>query len=608
MTPGLADNLETALETDDGAPTSIGLAIVDEPVLLPPTLGQPAPSLPTRPATYSASDNTAGSAPSSTGTRPIENHYIHNTVSSSSSRRNSGNYLDSKKGKPAILEGDEKGISRTDSRYSRLNRSLLLCAIAVALSSINYGWVIGSVNIPALVIEECSDGPETWTNGFPSCIPMGSIMWGLVVGLTPLGAWAGSMFSGVAADRFGRKRILIFNNAFFVAGALLSSTSTSIVQLGTGRFVSGIGCGVASNLVSTYNSEAATVRSRGFLGGFQQLMILVGLFLSQVVSIGLSAAPLWRVLFSISAGLAIFQSLVLFFVPESPKFLAKKGRMEESQAALQRLRTGMDISLEFEDLVAVLDTRAANAATPPPTLWQVLSGKTEVDLRHLVFCVLFLMMSQQWSGAKGVMFYSTEILSSTFHLTTSEKQHIPSIAQLLTLGIGAIGAVAVIIGMNILDKAGRRTVLIASSLSTSICAALIVVGSKLDVGPLVATAMYLFNLVFQSGAGFIPYLSASELLPYNVLGSISGLAASVNCLTLFIVSFTFPILDKALGPYLFTPFIATNFITFLFGVFLMPEAKGKPVSQVVAEYQGPIHLVSVVSPRCLKKPPPLPVV
>ncbi|KAJ2020145.1 Bifunctional purine biosynthesis protein PurH [Coemansia sp. S680] len=610
MTTDLADNVETTQETDDGASTSIGLAIADEPVLLPSTPSQPVPSLPTRPANYSASDNTAGSVPSSTSTstRPIDNHYIDGPASSRNSRINSSSNLDSKKDKPAILEGDEKGMSRTDSRYSRLNRSLLLCAIAVALSSINYGWVIGSVNIPALVIEECSDGPETWTSGFPSCIPMSSIMWGLVVGLTPLGAWAGSMFSGVVADRFGRKRILIINNAFFVAGALLSSTSTSIVQLGVGRFVSGIGCGVASNLVSTYNSEAATVRSRGFLGGFQQLMILVGLFLSQVVSIGLSAAPLWRVLFSISAGLAIFQTLVLFFVPESPKFLAKKGRMEESQAALQRLRTGLDISLEFEDLVAVLDTRAANAAISPPTLWQVLTGKTEVDLRHLVFCVLFLMMSQQWSGAKGVMFYSTEILSSTFHLTTSEKQHIPSIAQLLTLGIGAIGAIAVIVGMNILDKAGRRTVLIVSSLSTSICAVLIVIGSKLDLGPLVATAMYLFNLVFQSGAGFIPYLSASELLPYSVLGSISGLAASVNCLTLFIVSFTFPILDKALGSYLFTPFIATNFITFLFGVFLMPEAKGKPVSQVVAEYQGPIHLVSAVSPRCRKKTPPLPVV
>ncbi|KAJ1886074.1 Bifunctional purine biosynthesis protein PurH, partial [Coemansia sp. S17] len=181
MTADLADNMETTQETDDGASTSIGLAIADEPVLLPSTPGQPAPSLPTRPANYSASDNTAGSVPSSTSTstRPIDNHYIESPASNRNSRINSSSNLDSKKDKPAILEGDEKGISRTDSRYSRLNRSLLLCAIAVALSSINYGWVIGSVNIPALVIEECSDGPETWTSGFPSCIPMSSIMWGL---------------------------------------------------------------------------------------------------------------------------------------------------------------------------------------------------------------------------------------------------------------------------------------------------------------------------------------------------------------------------------------------------------------------------------------------
>ncbi|KAJ2681321.1 Bifunctional purine biosynthesis protein PurH, partial [Coemansia spiralis] len=228
MTPDLAGN------TQAGAPASFAPTPADEPAPLPHT------------AIYGGPGCTAGSAPSSTNTEPVDTRHIPAMVTDR--RSNSGNSLSGEKIKPEILEGDERGISRLDSRYSRLNRSLLLCAIAVALSSINYGWVIGSVNIPALVIEECSDGPETWTSGFPSCIPMGSIMWGLVVGLTPLGAWAGSMFSGVAADRYGRKRILIINNAFFIAGALLSSTSTSVAQLGTGRFVSGIGCGVAANL------------------------------------------------------------------------------------------------------------------------------------------------------------------------------------------------------------------------------------------------------------------------------------------------------------------------------------------------------------------------
>ncbi|KAJ1987326.1 Bifunctional purine biosynthesis protein PurH [Coemansia spiralis] len=539
----------------------------------------PPPPPPSRPASiYNASGEMAASTPS-----------FANTTSSADK---SVNDRKPKKPNSTVSDESESGIAHNDSRYAHLNRPLILCAIVAAISSINYGWVIGNINIPAQVIEQCATGPKTWTNGFPSCIPMNSTLWGLVVGLTPLGAWAGSMFSGKAADRFGRKYTLMLNNVFFVAGALLSGTATSIAQLAIGRFVSGIGCGVAANIVSTYNSEASTIRARGFLGGFQQLMILVGLFMSQVVSIGLSKAPLWRVLFSVSAAIAIGQTLLLVFIPESPKYLASKGKVEESRASLQKLRANLDISFEFDDMLTALEASQLDEALPRPSLWQVLTGRTERDLRHLVFSALFLMLSQQWSGAKGVMFYSAEILTSSFHLSDSEKKHIPNIAQLLTLGIGGIGAVAVIIGMNILDKIGRRTMLIYSSLLTSISAAVIVIGSKLDVGPLVATAMYIFNLVFQIGAGFIPYLSASELLPYYALGSISGLAAAVNCLTLFVVSFIFPILDEALGPYLFTPFIVTNFITFSFGVFFMPEAKGKPISQVTEEYQGPVRIIA----------------
>ncbi|KAJ1960211.1 Bifunctional purine biosynthesis protein PurH [Dipsacomyces acuminosporus] len=459
------------------------------------------------------------------------------------------------------------------------------------MSSVNYGWVIGSVNIPGLVIQDCSSGPRTWKSGFPSCVPMGSTLWGLVVSLTPLGAWAGSLFSGVFADKFGRKTTLVVNNSFFIAGALLTCTSTSIAQLAVGRFVSGLGCGVASNIVSTYNSEAATVASRGLLGGFQQLMILIGVFLSQVVAIGLSNAPLWRILFSISAAIAVVQTtLLLLLVPESPKFLAMKNKLAESRTALQKLRRNMDISLEFDDLVESIKASKIDANSVDASLWDLLAGKTPTDLRHLVYSTLFLMLSQQWSGAKGVMFYSTEILSHIFHLDKHQIEHIPSIAQLLTLGIGATGAISVVIGMNILDRAGRRAVLIISSLCTCLAAVVIVIGSKCDSGPLVAVAMYVFNLVFQIGTGFVPYLSASELLPYYALGSISGLAAAVNCLALFAVSFIFPILDKALGPYLFLPFIATNFITFLFACLFMPEAKGKSIAEVIEEYQGPIHI------------------
>ncbi|KAJ2435949.1 hypothetical protein GGF42_008972, partial [Coemansia sp. RSA 2424] len=157
---GLAAGLENEPEPDDGT-SSVVLAVAEEPAPAQPVLSLPPPPPPPHVAIYAAPINAAGSTPSFASTGSAEDRYIHNPASIRTSRSNSGNSLDGKKAKPTILEGDEQGIARADSRYSRLNRPLLLCAIAVALSSINYGWVIGSVNIPALVIEECSDGPET---------------------------------------------------------------------------------------------------------------------------------------------------------------------------------------------------------------------------------------------------------------------------------------------------------------------------------------------------------------------------------------------------------------------------------------------------------------
>ncbi|KAJ1916151.1 Bifunctional purine biosynthesis protein PurH, partial [Coemansia sp. S17] len=119
--------------------------------------------------------------------------------------------------------------------------SVLSSSFAAALSALNFGWCLGEPNIPEDIIKECVEGPETYINGLPTCLPMSSTMWGLVVGLVALGALVGSLSAGRAADRFGRKNVLLANNVFYVTGALLLGTSTTVAQLAVGRFVSGIG-------------------------------------------------------------------------------------------------------------------------------------------------------------------------------------------------------------------------------------------------------------------------------------------------------------------------------------------------------------------------------
>ncbi|KAJ1720129.1 Bifunctional purine biosynthesis protein PurH [Coemansia erecta] len=341
-----------------------------------------------------------------------------------------------------------------------------------------------SPNIPEDIIKKCSEGPAVKINGLPTCLPMGSTMWGLIVGMVALGALTGSLAAGRAADRFGRKRVLLVNNIFFVIGALLLGTSTTVAQLAIGRYVSGIGCGVASTVVATYNSECAPINARGLLGTILQLSVEVGIFLSQLIAIFLVDVPNWRILFGLSAAISVVQLVLLPFMPESPRYLVTNGKFSEAFRALQFLRPHHNVSNEYSNLLESVSVSATTSTTSTSTtnnntpancqpaqsedgfmpdsasgynipisdksdkkpsvsirseehttspssfgLIDIAKGRTPDVIWHMLFCTMFLMGFQQWTGAKGIVFYSTEILDKVFDLGDAQLSHTPNVAQ-----------------------------------------------------------------------------------------------------------------------------------------------------------------------------------
>ncbi|KAJ1860303.1 Bifunctional purine biosynthesis protein PurH [Coemansia sp. RSA 2703] len=463
-------------------------------------------------------------------------------------------------------------------------------------------------------------------------------MWGLIVGMVALGALTGSLVAGRAADRFGRKRVLLVNNIFFIIGALLLGTSTTIAQLAIGRYVSGIGCGVASTVVATYNSECAPIKVRGFLGTVLQLSVEIGIFLSQLIATFLVQVPNWRILFGLSAGISLIQLVLLPFMPESPRYLITNGKFSEAFRALQFLRPHHNVSNEYSNLlesVSVSTATRSNIAnsnhvqsenggfsdsasaynvpfagksdkkpsvsigskesTPTPSsfgLIDIAKGRTPDVIWHMLFCTLFLMGFQQWTGAKGIVFYSTEILEKVFDLTDTQLRHTPNIAQWVTIGISATGILAVFASMNLIDRLGRRRLLLISTGGITASCLLIVIGCACDVPILAVVAMFLFKITYGLGMAPIPWLTASEMLPYYVLGALSGFASALNWMMIFIIGLLFPVLAKALDNYLFLPFAALNFCAFIVVLLVVPETKGRHISDIIFHHGKRLHIVA----------------
>ncbi|KAJ2061889.1 Bifunctional purine biosynthesis protein PurH [Coemansia sp. S146] len=508
--------------------------------------------------------------------------------------------------------------------------NVLSSSFAAALSALNFGWCLGEPNIPEDIIKECVEGPKTYINGLPTCLPMSSTMWGLVVGLVALGALVGSLSAGRAADRFGRKNVLLANNMFYVTGALLLGTSTTVAQLAVGRFVSGIGCGVSSTVVATYNSECAPVKARGLLGTMLQLAVELGIFFSQLIATFLVQVPNWRILFGLSGAISLIQLAWLPFMPESPKFLITQGRTSEAGSALQFLRPGYNIANELQEMIASSGARDSNAIPvvgpadeagfapdsaselkvtvegKPETasfhsasgpnignvgLIDIVKGRTPDVIWHTLFCTLFLMGFQQWTGAKGIVFYSTEILVKVLGLSPNQVRQTPNSAQWVTIGLAGTGILAVLASMNLIDRLGRRRLLLISTGGVSVACFIIVIGRVYHASVLAVIAMFAFKIAYGLGMAPIPWLTASEMLPYYALGTMSGIASALNWTMIFIIGLLFPVLARALRSYLFLPFAMLNLVGFVVVLLVVPETKGRHISDILFHHGRRVHIV-----------------
>ncbi|KAH1194843.1 Sugar transporter ERD6-like 7 [Glycine max] len=371
------------------------------------------------------------------------------------------------------------------------------------------------------------------------------------------GAMVGAITSGPIADFIGRKGAMRVSSAFCVAGWLVIYFAEGPVYLDIGRLSTGYGMGVFSYVVPVFVAEIAPKELRGTLTTLNQFMITAAVSVSFTIGNVFS----WRVLAIIGLIPTAVLLLGLFFIPESPRWLAKRGREKDFVAALQILRgNDADISEEAEEIQDYITTLER---LPKSRLLELFHRRY---LRSVTIGI-GLMVCQQFGGINGICFYT----SSIFELAGFS----PTIG---TITYACLQIVITGLGAALIDKAGRKPLLLVNSKHKTVHE----VGVE-AVPALAVTGILVYIGSFSIGMGAIPWVVMSEIFPVNIKGLAGSVATLVNWFGAWLCSYTFNFFMSWSSYGTFILYAAINALAILFIIVAVPETKGKSLEQLQAD-------------------------
>ena len=495
--------------------------------------------------------------------------------------------------------------------------ALSVAVFCATLSSFQVGLNSGLLNVPEQVIR--------------SSLQLSVNEWSIIVSIFCIGGLIGSLLGGRLADTIGRKNLLTSVNVLFISGALLQSCATSYWMLLLGRLVIGCGCGCATVSVPMYVGEIAPAALRGSLGTMNQFAIVIGILVANLLGRVLGGQPAdstspatdgsaaavggvesqWRYLLGVVVFPSLLQLVLSSFLLESPLWLIQQNShtsVADAESVLTKLRGAdyEDLDFELELLSAVRDDSIAAQQSDSDSLLSSLNSR---PVRRSLWIGLMLQLFQQFSGINAVFYYSTAFFASA-HVGD------PWLASVLCSGVNVV---ATGLAIPLMDRAGRRTLLILSALGMMIScigltAALELSSAASDSSspshsstshhhssssppPTDSHSSYLLSSLsvigvlayvtcFEVGLGPIPWLMGAELYPASARALGMSLAAVVNWTSNFVISLSFPHMSARLRQWTFLPFSAALALCVLFVWLVVPETRGKTLEEIQEELGG----------------------
>lgn len=455
-----------------------------------------------------------------------------------------------------MCELNKKTIA--NNKPNTLSKYVIIISVIAAIGGLLFGYdtaviagAIGSIQ----TIFDLSPALTGWAAS--------SAIWGCMIGV---------IFSGFLSDKFGRKKVLILSAILFFISAVGSSIPNNLTQFVIARLIGGVGVGIASLLSPMYISEIAPAKIRGTLVTLYQLAIVIGINLVYYINLQIASSGDaqwnldigWRIMLGSEVIPALLFIILLFFIPESPRWLASKGKIDSAKAIIEKIN-GQNKSAEL--LNEIQDSFKEERGS---ILVLFTSG-----LRMAIVVGMFLAFFSQITGINAIIYYAPEIFKNIGFGADS--------AMFQTVIIGTVNTVFTFVAIAFIDKYGRRTLLLWGISGMIICLGGVglMFHIELSSGPWLLLFILGFIASFAMSLGPIPWVLISEIFPTKFRGVAMSISILMVWIGVVLITQLTPILLEGIGgAFTFWIFMFNAIILIIFTYNMIPETKGKTLEEI----------------------------
>ena len=451
------------------------------------------------------------------------------------------------------------------------NRKLYAWSLIVALAGFLFGFdtvvISGADQSLAALWSGFTLGGAS--SAFHGIVVMSSALWGTVIGAA-LGAFP--------TDRLGRKKTLFYIGVLYFVSALGSAFANDPYLFAVFRFLGGIGVGVSTIAAPAYVSEIAPAKDRGRLVALYQFNIVFGILVAfasnYLINSLFSGANAWRLMLGAEALPALAYLLLITRVPRSPRWLLGRGRTAEAKNILSLLH---DTAVNIDEMIEDLDRASANETAE--TVFQK-------KYRKQLWLVIALAAFNQFSGINAFLYYSPRIF---------EMAGLAANAALLSsIGVGAVNLIFTLIGLSLIDKSGRKKLMIIGSVGYILSLGLVTYSFATDwLGVHVTFFFFLFIASHAIGQGAVIWVFISEIFPNKQRAQGQAVGTSTHWILAAIIPALVPLLFSTIGAStVFAIFTAMMVLQLVWVLAVMPETKGvslEDLSKSLGQYERTIN-------------------